>query len=522
MTDATSSFTRWAVAALLATLVTTLGMPERARAATPCANADTGVVRVSSDVGTAEGEEPLAVNPVNPREMTAVANVFQPVPPLSIQEDPLYGGGGVQDTRVYSTRDGGCHWLTTKLDQGVPLAGGADAPEFSDAHNVLSTDADSDWDRHGNAYFEAGDAHGVGHDGQEVELVWRSADGGVSWGPKGGYIGFNTTTGDTKTELDRPWLAVDDSGGPHDGRVYTTVETTPFADIPPEVYLKHSDDHGATWSPTVRVDDGTYETQWNARARPVVGAGGVVYVVYDRGPVTDTPVASYSGPIDLAVARSTDGGQTFQRFVADSGVERVTSPDEALPAYTEMIAAIAADPRHAGRVAVAWPQATGPGNSRIMLRYSADGGAHWSRRLDVAGDPAASSDQHDHVTLAWMGDGRLFVGWRDRRCCGGAWSDDYQQWVRVLNPGRAGLSPGRTVQFSVGRLLPTSPGRSDGEPDEFQGLVATRLGVALTWSQLGLDGLDHLEFRRIALSAFAPRKPHRRRPPHRHRRHRHR
>src|ERR1700751_2530135 len=92
MIHATKSFPRWAGAALLATLATTLGLPERALAATPCANADTGVVRVSSDVGTAEGEEPLAVNPVTPREMTAVANVFQPVPPLSIQQDPLYGG----------------------------------------------------------------------------------------------------------------------------------------------------------------------------------------------------------------------------------------------------------------------------------------------------------------------------------------------------------------------------------------------------------------------------------------------
>lgn len=523
MTHATVSTSRWAGSALFAALAMASFSPPSAAA---CTKADTGVVRVSSDLGTAEGEEPLSANPVDPRQMTTVANVYQPVPPLSVQEDPLYGGGGVQDTRVYGTRDGGCHWLTQKLDRGgigpidVPLAGGGSAPEFSDALNVLSTDADSGWNRHGNAYFEAGDAHGVGHGGQEVELIWRSQDGGVTWGPKGGYIGFNATTGDTKSELDRPWLAVDDSGGPHDGRVYTTVETTPFADLPPEVYLKYSDDHGASWSPTVRVDDGTYETQWNARARPVVGAGGIVYVVYDRGPVTDTPVASYGGPIELVLARSTDGGRTFTRSVADPDVERVTSPNEAIPSYTEMISAVAADPGHTGHVAVAWPQAIGPDDSRIMLRYSFDGGAHWSRRVDVADDPASRDDQHDHVTLAWMGDGRLFVGWRDRRCCGGSWSDDYQQWVRVLEPVRDGLAPGRTVQLSAGRLLPTNPGRSDGEPDEFQGLVATPLGVALTWSQLGLDGLDHLEFRRIALSAFGPPASHRAHKPHRNRRHR--
>lgn len=494
-------------------LITSGGMP--AAAAARCTKADTGVIQISNEVNTAQGEEPLAVNPVNPNEMTAVANVYQPIAPLSIQDDPLYGGGGVQDTRVYSTRDGGCHWITQALDRGgigpvnVPLSGGANAPEFSDALNVLSTDADSVWDRHGNAYFEAGDAHGVGHDGQEVELVWRSTDGGLKWGPKGGDIGFNATTGQ-KSELDRPWLAVDNSGGPHDGRLYTTVETTPFANIPPEVWLRYSDDHGATWSPTVRVDNGTYETQWNPRARPVVGAGGIVYVVYDRGPVADTPVASYKGPITLVVARSTNGGQTFRRFVVDSKVNRIASPNEALPAYAEMISAMAADPRVKGHIAVAWPQAYGPNNSRIILRYSFDGGAHWSKRIDVANDPASKNDQHDHVTLSWLGDGRLFVGWRDRRCCGGAWTDEYQQWVRVLNPvgggkgAAGGFALGRTLQFSTGPLLPTNPGRSDGEPDEFQGLAASRLGVALTWSQLGLDGLDHVMFRRVALSAFGP------------------
>jgi hypothetical protein len=480
-----------------------------APASAACTAADTGVIDVFGGGGYAAGEEPLAVNPADPNQLTAVANVFQTLAPLNVQQDPLYGGGGVQDTRQFSSRDGGCHWTTFRLDQGgigpidVPLSGGANAPEFSDALNVLSTDADAQWDSHGNGYIEVGDAHGVGHGGQEVELIWRSTDGGRTWGPKGGYIGFNTAGTGTEPELDRPWLAVDRSGGSHDGRIYTTVETTPFANIPPEVYLKYSDDHGATWSPTIRVDDGTYETQWNPRARPTVGAGGSVYVVYDRAPITDTPVASYSGPIGLVVARSSDGGHSFQHYTADSDVLRVSSPNESLSSYTEMISAIAADPVRAGHIAVAWPQAYGADNSRITLRYSFDGGAHWSPRIDVADDPAAKADQHDHVSLAWLPDGRLFVGWRDRRCCGGAWADDYQQWVRVLNATGTGFALGRTVLYSIGNLLPTNPGRSDGEPDEFQGLTASPLGVSLTWSQLELDGLDHLMYRRIALSAFA-------------------
>src|SRR2546422_1541862 len=78
--------------------------------------ADTGVVTVSSEPGNSEGEEPLSVNPLNPKQLTTVANVFEPDFPTPL--NPFVGGGGIQDTRVYSSQDGGRHWLTQKLDQG--------------------------------------------------------------------------------------------------------------------------------------------------------------------------------------------------------------------------------------------------------------------------------------------------------------------------------------------------------------------------------------------------------------------
>jgi hypothetical protein len=122
--------------------------------------------------------------------------------------------------------------------------------------------------------------------------------------------------------------------------------------------------------------------------------------------------------------------------------------------------------------------------------------------VDVADDAASASDQHDHVTLSWMSNGHLFVGWRDRRCCGGTFASDYQQWVRILRPNRKGvLIPGRTVEFSDGPQPPTTSARGELQPDEFQGLVATRIGVDLTWSQLS-GSVDHLMFRRIPLSAW--------------------
>src|SRR5947209_4552441 len=216
---------------------------------------DTGVVVVSNEPGMSQGEEPLAVNPLNPDELTTVANAFQPNLPGPAEF--TVGSAGVQDSRLYVSRDGGRHWRTLKLDQGgvgavsAPAPTGGIAPEFSDLFNVLNTDSDVAWDRHSNAYFESGDVHGVHHNGNEVETVWRSTDGGATWGPRDGHTAVNATT-EEHTELDRPWLAADNSGGAHDGRIYTTFETTPFVDIPPQVYAKHSDDHGVTWTPSVR------------------------------------------------------------------------------------------------------------------------------------------------------------------------------------------------------------------------------------------------------------------------------
>jgi len=494
--------------AAAATLALACAAPARAADHGP---GDSGIVNVSSSPGAGEGEQPLAADPLDPCRLTTVANVFEPntPPPLS----PYFGKGGIQDNRLFTSQDCGRHWTTRKLDVGgigplatplPPLAGFA--PEFDDAFNIVNTDADSIWDRHGNAYYESGDIHGIHHNGNETATVWRSTDGGGTWGPRDGYTAVNAT--EEHNELDRPWFAVDNSGGAHDGRLYMTFETTPFAEEPPEVYVKHSDDHGQTWSPTVRVDDGLYETQFNARNRPVVGADGTLYVVYDRAPFTVTPFTAQAGRIGLVVARSVDGGQTFEGVPVDGDVHRVDSPDEATPQYLEMIPAIAADPAHAGRVAVAWPEAVGTNSSRIMLRSSSDGGVHWSPRVDVADDDPRRPDEHDHVTLAWYRDGRLFVGWRDRRCCGGGFDDPYEQRVRVLDPGRAGrLVPGRTLVYTDAPEQPNSAGRGVLEPDEFQGLVATSRGVALTWSMLNekTGGLDDLMFRMVPLAAYSPR-----------------
>src|SRR5690349_5530978 len=79
-----------------------LALPAASHAANRYGSADTGVISVSSEPANSDGEEPLAVNPLNPKQITAVANVFEPEfpPPLN----PFVGGGGLQDTRIFSSQ----------------------------------------------------------------------------------------------------------------------------------------------------------------------------------------------------------------------------------------------------------------------------------------------------------------------------------------------------------------------------------------------------------------------------------
>jgi len=495
-----------AITSLLAALATVVAFLSGPLEGSTAGSADTGVVDVSHAPGMAAGEEPLAIDPLNPQHLAAVSNTWQATWPGPLNPEP--GGDGAMDTAVYISHDGGRTWKGTRLDQGglgrvpdplAPVPGFS--PEFNDAANVITADADAIWDRHGNLYFESGALHDPNHNGDEVASVWRSTDGGDTWAPP---VAAVSVLRQEHEELDRPWFAVDNSGGARDGTLYMTFETGPFTDDPPKVFVKHSTDHGQTWSQTVRIDDGTYQTQFNPRARPIVDGAGTLYVAYDRAPITSTPLAPYTGPIELVVARSSDGGQAFERVPVDTDVRRVSDPDEALPHYAEMISAIAADQSHAGRVAVAWPQADGAGSSRIVMRYTSDGGTHWSQRIDAADDPATTPNQHDHVALRWLPDGRLAVLWRDRRATGGGWADPFQEWARLFQPDASGgLQPvGRAVEFTDGPQMPTTNSRGSAMPDEFQGLVASNDALMATWAQVVGDYSDVM-FRSVPLSRFA-------------------
>lgn len=113
-------------------------------------------------------------------------------------------------------------------------------------------------------------------------------------------------------------LAWDRTGGPHAGRVYLVyTREQPNESNNTDIYVRHSDDNGSTWSGAVRVnDDNTANTQFLPKISLDPTTGDIAVVWYDsRNDLgTGGPGDTNGIPNDDAQfwgAFSTDGGTSF-------------------------------------------------------------------------------------------------------------------------------------------------------------------------------------------------------------------
>jgi len=446
-----------------------------------------GVQDISNTPGLAEGEEFVAADPAHPLDVLAGSNEWQPATTTNAGNLSA-GTSGVTDCALFDSHDGGHTWHRQALSAAglgafsipQPVAGllpNAVPSQFTDFANLISADQNIVWDRTGqNVYYDCIYFGASSHDPQV--WVFRSTDQGRTWGPK--VVAFDEVN--TQVQIDRPFLAIDDSGGPRDGTLYLAYETMFYQAYLPHVWLETSADRGATWSmPPVQVDDNTHEAQWDPRQFPVVGGDGVLHVEYDASPFTSPCSCDTSTPA-IAMASSADGGKTFTHSIVDPAAHRILSQDEAYSFFQELVAATAASPADPKRVAVAWPDARS-GEDRVLLRHSRDGGATWSAPIDVADDPAGKGNQHDHAALAYLPDGRLAVAWRDRRYSDGQLTSPFDVFARFGTPTATGYSWSPSVRLTTASQ-PETTGHRGNMPSEYMSIAGDVSGLQASWDQL--------------------------------------
>lgn len=141
-------------------------------------------------------------------------------------------------------------------------------------------------------------------------FVYRSDDGGISWWRPiisigRGLVDYWPYAFDCSVFLDKEFMTVDTSGGPHDGRIYVTYTRFLFEPgyLESPIYLAYSDDKGLTWTVVGEIngssadlceyqedttggsgpgatgpDTTPYDCDENQFSYPVVGPDGTLYV----------------------------------------------------------------------------------------------------------------------------------------------------------------------------------------------------------------------------------------------------
>lgn len=147
---------------------------------------------------------------------------------------------------------------------------------------------------------------------------YRSTDGGATFTNMGGqqfagYVGTNVSNRHSVQNMRTrpyPFIAADNSYGPHRGRLYCVYASNdpPGNGNKPDIWLRHSDDGGDNWSSAVKVNDDVNPTQHH-QWHPAIWCektSGRLYIQWMD--TRDTPTN------DSAMIYATytdDGGATF-------------------------------------------------------------------------------------------------------------------------------------------------------------------------------------------------------------------
>ncbi|MFA6232754.1 MAG: T9SS type A sorting domain-containing protein [Bacteroidota bacterium] len=323
--------------------------------------------------GSSAEEVSIAINPVNPDNIIAGANLRY----------------------FFASFDGGKTWTQGELPNGT----------WGDPAVLF--------DKTGRAYI----ANLVY--GWDAIIVRRSDDGGLTWSDAVKLFGPSSDSAVAgslfRSSLqDKEYLATDLTDGPHSGNIYASwTDFTKYGSSSPVdssvIVFARSTDRGETFEPFVRISekagDAIDSDETMEGAVPAVGPEGQVYI-------------AWAGPDGLYFDRSLDGGITFgtDKVISDmpggwnieiSGISR----SNGLPVT---VADISASPNR-GTIYVNWVDQR-YGDPDVFIASSTDQGETWSGPVRVNDDPVGNG-REQFFTWATVDPitGDLWIVFHDRR-----------------------------------------------------------------------------------------------------------
>jgi hypothetical protein len=245
--------------------------------------------------------------------------------------------------------------------------------------------------------------NGAGVNGTEMAVA-RSTDGGKTYSTVS-FFGFE---GGSNHFNDKPMITADKNlTSRYQDNVYMAWDAAAGGSIGGGVRLATSTDNGASFT-VVRVDDPKGPGH-SIGASPAVGPNGEVYVAWN----------DYAANA-IVFNRSFDGGKTFATPVTIS--IKTLAFDYPVPAESFRGALVypsldvdRSNGAHRGRLYASWMDLTASGVTDILLSYSDDHGASWSRPQPVADRLTFAVDRFNHWLSVDPVTGYVTVSFYDTR-----------------------------------------------------------------------------------------------------------
>lgn len=422
----------------------------------------------------AQNETSIAIDPNNPQHIVTGYNDYRRGWPI---------GGG------FSTSfDGGKTW-----HDGLITFPALTSVEGIVEPPVGTGDPAVVIDNRGNAYHSS-----LGFSATWCEnglFVYASSDGGVSWwrpivATGRGVVDYWPYATDCSVFLDKEYMAVDNSGGAHDGRLYVTYTRFFFEKgenyFESPIYLAYSDNGGASWTVVGEIngasselcefqadttggsgpgatgpDKTPYDCDENQFSYPVVGSDGTLYVHFineqnmsewtSAGNFNDQILVvrvnpdtfEVSGPYQVEMLY--DGLNNYpispfnNRQTVCNGGWRLNAVGNIAIGPRDELYVVFADNRNGSifpyPTFVSKTDGSCPAgfntSTDVFITKSTDGGMTWSEPMRISGDPANFDNWFPWVAVGK--NGWVWVVYYDRRVSGNNTLTD--AWVALSRDG---------------------------------------------------------------------------------------